>query len=54
MTGSRHAKNSTRQLNQGEVFEQILSRLGFTKTAEVNKWRENYHLENASFCAGSR
>jgi adenylate cyclase, class 2 len=33
----------------GEVFEQILSRLGFTKTAEVNKWRENYRLENASF-----
>ncbi len=36
-------------VESGEVFEQILSRLGFTKTAEVNKWRENYRLENASF-----
>jgi adenylate cyclase class 2 len=36
-------------VESGEVFEQILNRLGFTKTAEVNKWRENYRLENASF-----
>jgi len=36
-------------VESGEVFEQILSRLGFTKTAEVNKWRENYRLESASF-----
>ncbi|MCX6688302.1 MAG: class IV adenylate cyclase [Methanoregula sp.] len=32
----------------GEVFEQILVRLGFTKTTEVNKWRENYRLGNAA------
>jgi len=36
-------------VESGEVFEQILVRLGFTKTAEVNKWRENYKLGNASF-----
>ncbi|MGA9087131.1 MAG: class IV adenylate cyclase [Methanoregula sp.] len=36
-------------VESGEVFEAILDRLGFTKTAEVNKWRENYRLENASF-----
>jgi adenylate cyclase class 2 len=26
----------------------MLLRLGFTKTAEVNKWRENYRLGNAT------
>jgi adenylate cyclase, class 2 len=36
-------------VESGEVFEQILDRLGFRKTAEVNKWRENYRLGNASF-----
>ncbi|MDD1701843.1 MAG: class IV adenylate cyclase [Methanoregula sp.] len=36
-------------LESGEVFEQVLDRLGFKKTAEVNKWRENYRLENAAF-----
>jgi adenylate cyclase class 2 len=36
-------------VESGEVFEAILDRLGFTKTAEVNKWRETYRLENASF-----
>lgn len=36
-------------VESGEVFEQILDRLGFTRTAEVNKWRENYRLGNASF-----
>jgi adenylate cyclase class 2 len=36
-------------VESGEVFEQILARLGFTRTAEVNKWRENYKLGNASF-----
>ena len=36
-------------VESGEVFEQILDRLGFRKTAEVNKWRENYRLEGASF-----
>ncbi len=36
-------------VESGEIFEQILDRLGFTRTAEVNKWRENYRLGNASF-----
>jgi adenylate cyclase, class 2 len=44
---AREELNTT--VESGEVFEQILTRLGFTKTAEVNKWRENYRLENASF-----
>jgi len=35
-------------VESGEVFEQILDRLGFVKTAEVNKWRENYRLGNAA------
>jgi len=26
----------------------MLVRLGFTKTTEVNKWRENYQLKTAS------
>ncbi|HNX17358.1 MAG TPA: class IV adenylate cyclase [Methanoregula sp.] len=44
---AREELNTT--VESGEVFEQILDRLGFTKTAEVNKWRENYRLCNASF-----
>jgi adenylate cyclase class 2 len=35
-------------VESGEIFEAILDRLGFTRTAEVNKWRENYQLGNAS------
>jgi len=35
-------------VESGEVFEQILDRLGFVKTAEVNKWRENYRLGNVA------
>jgi len=35
-------------VESGETFEAILDRLGFTRTAEVNKWRENYRLGNAS------
>ncbi len=35
-------------VESGEVFEQILVRLGFVKAAEVNKWRENYQMENAA------
>jgi adenylate cyclase, class 2 len=34
-------------VDSGEVFEAILDRLGFTRTAEVNKWRENYQLGSA-------
>jgi adenylate cyclase class 2 len=33
-------------VESGEVLERILDRLGFKKTAEVNKWRENYKLGN--------
>ena len=32
----------------GETFEMMLDRLGFTRTTEVNKWRENYRLGGAS------
>ena len=32
----------------GETFETMLDRLGFTKTLEVNKWRENFRLGAAS------
>lgn len=28
----------------GETFEKMLDRLGFSRTTEVNKWRENYRL----------
>lgn len=37
----------------GEVFEQMLDRLGFTKTAEVNKWRENFRFRNAAISLDS-
>lgn len=35
-------------VESGETFEKMLDRLGFTKTLEVNKWRENYRLGRAS------
>jgi adenylate cyclase class 2 len=35
-------------VDSGAVFEQMLERLGFTRTAEVNKWRENYRLFDAA------
>ena len=35
-------------VDSGAVFEQMLGRLGFTRTAEVNKWRENYRLSGAA------
>jgi len=35
-------------VESGEVFGQILDRLGFTRTAEVNKWRETYRFQDAS------
>jgi len=35
-------------VDSGTVFEQMLDRLGFTRTAEVNKWRENYRLFDAA------
>ncbi|WAC04129.1 MAG: class IV adenylate cyclase [Methanoregula sp.] len=35
-------------VESGEVIGEILARLGFTGTAEVDKWRENYRYGNAS------
>lgn len=35
-------------VESGEVFEKMLNRLGFTKTTEVNKWRENYRFSEAA------
>ena len=35
-------------VESGEVFEKMLDRLGFTKTTEVNKWRENYRFSDAA------
>ncbi|MHB8164880.1 MAG: class IV adenylate cyclase [Methanoregula sp.] len=35
-------------VESGEVFETMLDRLGFTKTTEVNKWRENYKFSGSA------
>lgn len=35
------------EVGSGEVFERMLQRLGFVRVAAVDKWRENYQLENA-------
>jgi adenylate cyclase, class 2 len=35
-------------VESGETFETMLDRLGFTRTLEVNKWRETYKLGTAS------
>jgi adenylate cyclase class 2 len=35
-------------VESGKTFETMLERLGFTKTLEVNKWRETYKLGTAS------
>ncbi len=35
-------------VESGEAFEKMLDRLGFTRTADVNKWRENYKYGGAS------
>lgn len=35
-------------VESGESFETMLDRLGFTRTLEVNKWRETYTLGDAS------
>jgi len=34
-------------VESGPVFETMLVRLGFTRTTEVNKWRENFKLDSA-------
>jgi adenylate cyclase class 2 len=36
------------EIGSGETFADILDRLGFARSAEVNKWRENYRFSNAS------
>jgi adenylate cyclase class 2 len=35
-------------VESGEVFEKMLDRLGFTRTTEVNKWRENFRYADAA------
>ena len=35
-------------VESGEVFEKMLDRLGFLKTTEVNKWRENFRYSGAA------
>jgi len=35
-------------VESGTAFETMLVRLGFTKTLEVNKWRETFRLGNAT------
>ena len=35
-------------VESGGDFEKMLDRLGFTRTLEVNKWRENYRLGSAA------
>ncbi len=35
-------------VESGKVFETMLDRLGFTKTTEVNKWRENYRFSGSA------
>jgi adenylate cyclase class 2 len=35
-------------VESGRDFETLLERLGFTKTAEVNKWRETYRSDGAT------
>ena len=37
-------------VENGKTFETMLDRLGFTRTTEVNKWRENYKFGSASIC----
>ena len=37
-------------VENGETFEKMLDRLGFTRTTEVNKWRENFKFREASIC----
>jgi len=44
---AREELNTT--VESGEVFETILTRLGFIRVTDVNKWRENYRLNEMSF-----
>jgi adenylate cyclase class 2 len=52
-SGLKAREELTTAVESGEVFEQMLDRLGFTKTAEVNKWRENYRFRNAAISLDS-
>jgi len=40
-------------VESGLAFETMLIRLGFTKTTEVNKWRENFRYNDASIALDS-
>ena len=40
-------------VESGEAFETMLTRLGFTRTTEVNKWRETFRLGAASIALDS-
>jgi len=44
---AREELNTT--VESGKTFEKILTRLGFIRVTEVNKWRENYRLGGMSF-----
>jgi adenylate cyclase class 2 len=37
-------------VESGKVFETMLDRLGFTRTTEVDKWREIYQYADAAIC----
>jgi len=52
-SGLKAREELTTAVESGKVFEQILNRLGFTKTAEVNKWRENFRFRNAAISLDS-
>jgi adenylate cyclase class 2 len=43
-SGLKAREELTTAVESGEIFEHMLDRLGFKKTTEVNKWRENYKL----------
>src|SRR5208337_5362003 len=40
-------------VESGKGFETMLDRLGFTKTTEVNKWRETYRMDRAAISLDS-
>jgi adenylate cyclase class 2 len=40
-------------VESGKDFETMLERLGFTKTTEVNKWRETYRFDGATISLDS-
>lgn len=52
-SGLKAREELSTAVESGEVFEQILDRLGFVKTAEVNKCRENFRYKNAAISLDS-